>query len=157
MRIFWLSLLLGALIISGGCEDMHQQVSLQPQEAPRLTAPTEAVPVTGKERLEFGQALTNPQANTPESRQLGQNIYAVNCAPCHGNQGTYPSKVGSHFDPLPPNLRDGHLTQYDEATLFQMFSLGFGRMPAFQKRLPVNDRWHLVNYLHSPQEAKKEP
>ena len=149
MRMIWRPLLLALALIAAGCDDMHQQVSIQPQEAPRLTAPAEAVPITGTERLEFGQELINPHPSSAQSRQLGQQIYAINCTPCHGDQKHYPSKAGSHFEPLPPNLRDGHLSQYDEATLFQMFSLGFGRMPPFQKRLAVADRWHLVNYLRS--------
>lgn len=149
MRKSWLLLLLGTAFIAGGCEDMHSQVSIQPQEAPRLTAPAAAVPITGKERLEFGQKQHNPQTSSPESRQRGAVLYAINCALCHGDSQSYPGKVGSHFNPPPPELRDGHLAGYDEATLYQMLSLGFGRMPAFEKRLTPEERWHLVNYLRS--------
>ncbi len=145
----WLPLLLGIFVMTAGCDDMHDQVAIQPQEAPRLSAPAEAVPVTGKERLIFGQQQNNPQANSAESRQRGAALYTINCATCHGGKDNYPNQVGGHFNPPPPNLRDGHLAGYDEATLYQMFSLGFGRMPAFQLRLSVEDRWHLVNYLRS--------
>ena len=149
MRRIWLCCCLGALVYVGGCDDMHNQVAVQPLEAPRLSAPAVAVPVSGKERLEFGQVLQNPQADTAESRQRGERLYAINCTPCHGDQETYPSPAGSLFEPPPPNLRDGHLAAYDESTLYQMFSLGFGRMPPFQDRLNSTDRWHLVNFLRS--------
>ena len=42
-------------------------------------------------------------------------------------------------------------SEYLKATLFQMISLGFGRMPAFQQRLTPIERWQLVNYLRSEQ------
>lgn len=149
MKRHWLPLLLGTMLIAGGCEDMHHQPSIQAQEAPRLSAPAQAVPVSGKERLEFGQEQTNPQADTRESRHRGAVLYVVNCVFCHGNKEISPGKVGSRFTPPPPELRDGHLAEYDEATLYQLFSLGFGRMPPFEKRLTPEERWHLVNYLRS--------
>jgi len=147
-KLCWLSLL-SVLTIAAGCDDMQRQPSVQPQEAPRLSAPAQAVPVTGIERLEFGQKLQNPIAVTPESRQRGAALYAINCLPCHGTKETHPGKVGALLKPPPPNLRDGHLSSIDEATLYQLFSLGFGRMPPFKQRLNAEQRWQLVNYLRS--------
>jgi len=142
-------LFLGALTLAAGCGDMHHQPSVQPQEAPRLSAPAQAVPVTGIERLVFGQQQQNPVAATAESSQRGAALYAITCLLCHGSKETHPGKVGALLKPPPPNIRDGHLRSFDEGTLFQLLSLGFGRMPPFQQRLTEEERWHLVNYLRS--------
>jgi len=147
-KLSWL-IFLGVLTLAAGCGDMHQQPSVKPQEAPRLSAPAQAVPITGIERLEFGQKQENPVGVTVESRQRGAALYAINCLLCHGNKETHPGKVGALLKPPPPNLRDGHLRNLDEGTLFQLFSLGFGRMPPFKQRLTEEERWHLVNYLRS--------
>jgi mono/diheme cytochrome c family protein len=144
----WL-ILLGVLTMAAGCDDMHRQPSVQPQEAPRLSAPAQAVPVTGVERLAFGQTLQNPLAVTPESRRRGAALYAINCLPCHGSRDAHPGRVGALLQPPPPPMRDGHLRDLDEATLYQLISLGFGRMPPFQQRLTAEERWQLVNYLRS--------
>lgn len=146
MRVHWFLLL---LLLVPGCDDMHDQVSLQPQEAPRLSSPAQAVPISGKERLVFGQQLANPQPNSRESRQRGANLYAINCELCHGNKDAHPGPVGKELNPPPPQLRDSHLAAYDVATLYQLMSLGVGRMPPFQQRLTQTERWHLVNYLRS--------
>jgi len=149
MKRFGLLIIFGCLALTAGCDDMHHQPSVKPQEAPRLSSPAQAVPITGIERLQFGQKLQNPVAATPESLQRGAALYAINCIHCHGSKESHPGKVGGLLKPPPPNLRDGHLRSLDDATLYELFSLGFGRMPAFKQRLTTEDRWHLVNYLHS--------
>jgi len=140
---------LGCLSLLVACGDMHDQPSVKAQEAPRLSSPAEAVPVSGVERLQFGQQLQNPLAATLESRQRGADLYAINCSHCHGTEASHPGKVGALLKPPPPNLRDGHLKNIDDATLYELFSLGFGRMPPFKQRLTTEERWQLVNYLHS--------
>ena len=133
----------------GACDDMHHQPSIKAQEEPRLSSPAEAVPVSGKERVAFGAPQKNPLADEQTSRQKGAELFLINCALCHGTAAIHPGKVGAKLSPPPPQLRDGHLVAYDEATLFQLISLGFGRMPAFRYRLRPEERWQLVNYLRS--------
>lgn len=147
---FWMILLLSVQLLAA-CDDMHNQPSIQPQEEPRLSSPAAAVPVSGKERIAFGDPSQNPLVSDQASRQTGADLYLINCALCHGTASSHPGKVGAKLSPPPPPLRDGHLADFDEATLFQMISLGFSRMPAFQQRLTPNERWHLVNYLRSEQ------
>ena len=149
MKRFPLLIFICAAALLAGCDDMHDQPSIKAQEAPRLSSPAEAVPVTGVERLTFGQKMTNPLTSTAESRRRGAELFAINCVHCHGSKESHPGKVGALLKPPPPNLRDGHLSDIEEGTLYQLLSIGFGRMPAFQQRLTIEDRWHLVNYLRS--------
>ena len=81
MQTICLRFFLGAMIIITGCEDMHQQVSVQAQEAPHLSSPALAVPVSGTERLEFGREQTNPHADSAATRQRGALLYIINCSP----------------------------------------------------------------------------
>ncbi len=146
-RHLGLILLLPSVLVA--CDDMHHQPSVKAQEAPRQSAPASAVPVTGKERVAFGDPMQNPVTASPLARRNGAELYKINCSHCHGTKTRHPGKVGAKFVPPPPQLRDGHLATYDEATLFQMISLGFGRMPAFQQRMKPDERWQLVLYLRS--------
>ena len=149
MKFRHLGFILLLLPMVTACDDMHHQPSIKPQEAPRMSAPAAAVPTMGKERIAFGDPMQNPVPDDLLSRRAGAELYKTNCIHCHGTRTNHPGKVGAKFDPPPPQIRDGHLANYDEATLFQLISLGVGRMPPFQPRLQPKERWQLVNYLRS--------
>ena len=138
-------------VISGlyGCDDMHDQVSIKPQEAPRRSTPSEAVPIQGKETVTWQSQLNNPVSTSDFSVQRGKEIYMINCALCHGTPETQPGAVGRKLVPPPPNLQDPRIKALNDSDVFKRISLGFGRMPAFQLVISATDRWHLVNYLHT--------
>lgn len=142
-------LLPGILLLAGltACTDMHDQPSFKPQEAPRRTAPPEAVPHEGRQVVTWQSQVSNPIAANEASILRGADLYQVNCAMCHGTRETYLGKIGKLFQPPPPSLHDPRITALSDGDLFKRISLGFGRMPAFQNRLSATDRWHLVNYV----------
>jgi hypothetical protein len=76
-------------------------------------------------------------------------LYLINCAMCHGTRDVYLGTVGKIMLPPPPSLHDPRIRTLSDSDLFKRISLGFGRMPAFERLLPVHDRWHLINYLHT--------
>ena len=142
-------LLIGLVITLSGCDDMHDQPSIKPMEAPRRTAPAEAVPIQGKLTVTWQTLLSNPVAADDASLQRGAELYMINCAMCHGTRKTYPGAVGKKLVPPPPSLREPRVSALSDGDLFKRIALGFGRMPAFQNQIPEMDRWHLVNYLRT--------
>ncbi|MCM2265229.1 MAG: cytochrome c [Desulfuromonadales bacterium] len=131
------------------CSDMHDQPSIKAQEAPRRSAPGEAVPVRGKVAVDWQGQYVSSEPDVASSRQRGEELYLTNCAMCHGTRDTYLGAVGKALTPPPPSLHDPRIRSLSDGDLFKRISLGFGRMPAFERLIPVHDRWHLINYLHS--------
>lgn len=136
-----------ALFLLAACDDMHDQPSFKPQEAPRRAPAAEAVPLRGRALLEWGDTLANPVTADAASRQRGAELYRVNCALCHGRFGEGPGEVGQKLVPPPPLLDRERLRSLKDGDLFKRISLGFGRMPPFRKWLSEGDRWDIVNYL----------
>lgn len=72
--------------------EMHYQQSYSSHEPPRLSPPEDAVPITGKELLitsEDVAELTNPllQDEVRLGVREGAQLFATNCAFCHGDEG----------------------------------------------------------------------
>jgi len=151
MRHHWhifamLSLLL--LLGAAGCTDMHDQPSFKAQEAPRLSAPGEAVTTKGElPAPNYGSKLENPVVANPESLQRGAKLYHINCAMCHGTRDTYLGSIGQQLKPPPPSLHDPRIRNLSESDIFLRIYLGFGRMPAQGRRISEVDIWNLVNYV----------
>ena len=148
MRLFGLAglvLLLGLAV--AGCsrgsypfdifQEMHYQPSFRSQEPDRLDVPAEAVP---RAMLDRGST--------------GAELYAVNCAMCHGDTGLgdgpaleaivrkygYPPKVD-------PSLAGDILEHLSDAALEAMIAGGIDLMPPFEKLLSEEERRLIVEYL----------
>lgn len=141
--------LLALTQLMSACSDMHDQPSIRAQEAPRRSAPAEAVPVRGKVSVNWQDTYVSSEPDTETSRQRGEDLYLVNCAMCHGTRETYLGLIGKTLEPPPPSLHDPRIRRLSDSDLFKRISLGFGRMPAFEQLISAPDRWHLVNYLHT--------
>jgi mono/diheme cytochrome c family protein len=136
-------LLMGAL-------GMDEQPSFKPYEAPVLTPPPAAVPISGKELpVSWDTPLENPVKATEESVARGKVLFEINCRMCHGSQPGEPGPVGKKLSPPPPDLHQKQAQQLSDADIFKRITLGFGRMPVFGNRLSPAERWDLVNYVHS--------
>lgn len=81
--------------------------------------------------------LKNPFPKDPAAMQAGAQLYAQNCAACHGAQGD--GGIG-------PELEPG---SYDDAALFGMIYSGITEngMPAFSA-LGSTKVWQLVNFVN---------
>ncbi len=98
------------------------------------------------ERL--GITLDELPAQTP-SLSRGAEIYQANCASCHGSVGRGDGALAASLDPRPANLADGAaLRDVSPLDYFRRISIGTvgTAMPAFEGRLPVEDRWAAALY-----------
>lgn len=123
---------------------------------PEGTIPYGQPPTTSEMPLAAAEALPNPNLPlTLAGLENGKKRYETFCGPCHGIGGLGDGPVagppfgkGPFLGVLPiagpvgsqitKNFSDGHI--------FTVISQGVRRMPSY-KRLAVNDRWDIVNYV----------
>ena len=94
-------------------------------------------------------AKKNPIAATQESIAAGQKIYSKTCAMCHGKTGDADGPAVIELNIHPAKLSDPQLATESDGSLFWKITTGKKPMPAYGKRIPETDRWHLVNYIRT--------
>lgn len=100
------------------------------------------------------RGLTDPLPGTPAVVAAGRDLYAANCAACHGPLGVGDGPAGSALSPPPANLRA--LVQNpmarDDYLMWAIAAGGaeFGTaMPTFKDTLSDDARWKIVRYLRT--------
>jgi high-affinity iron transporter len=96
----------------------------------------------------LGVTLDELPAQTP-SLTRGAEVYQLNCAGCHGAVGRGDGPTAKGLDPAPANLADGAaLRDVSPLDYYRRISIGTvgTAMPAFEGRLPAEDRWAVALY-----------
>jgi len=162
-----LAVLLAIVAVSTACQpgpypldvltEMHYQQSQRILEPDRLLPPPESVPVTGRRvAVPFDQAstLTNPVPRA-QGLERGQQVFAVNCAPCHGRNGDGQSVVAEHFKArgfVPPvDFRAQRAQSRADGELYWAIVNGVGNMPPFGDLLQDDDIWSVVHVVREVQ------
>ena len=110
----------------------------------------------------YNVVLDQLPAKTPSLAQ-GAQIYRDNCAGCHGDAGAGNGPLGAGLDPPPANLtRWAELSDQSPLDYYRRVSIGVvgTAMPAFEARLPAEDRWAVALYastLRLPPAAGQVP
>jgi mono/diheme cytochrome c family protein len=136
---------------------MEIQPSFRPMEEP-LPLPANSVPVEGIAYLPDAGAPANPIPSSQESLQRGQELYAVNCALCHGEAGKGDGPVAKDLIRKPANLTGANAAILNDGEVFIIITNGIKisdsriTMPDLRENLAVADRWDVVNYLRSLQQ-----
>jgi mono/diheme cytochrome c family protein len=101
----------------------------------------------------------NPVATSPESVAKGKDLYLApdkgNCAFCHGETGSgNPSNTRIRRKPADISNKE-RMDSMTDGEVFWKISKGIlGIMPAGDRRLSEEERWHVVNYIRT---LAKEP
>lgn len=141
--------------------EMHYQESYRVQEPPYAPIPEGSVPTSGAEWV-IAQAemtnLANPVQLDADSVLAGEEVYAVNCAMCHGVAADGVSELTGQFSVAgvrpPPSLLIGTAAVVSDGYLYGVLTHGQANMPAFQKLLTPEERWLVINYVRSLQETQ---
>jgi len=134
---FWFVLLAGVALFSlAACGGGPQEAS---SSAERADVPESAA------------SVANPVEFTNESVVQGAQLFAKNCAVCHGEggEGDGPGSVG--LDPPPANLRLEAIQANSDGTFYYIITHGVegSAMPAWERTLSDEERWDLVNFIRS--------
>lgn len=96
----------------------------------------------------------NPLQRTEFVMARGQNRFETMCMPCHNADMRGEGTVVKKGFQKPPSLLAEHARSLTDAHIFHIISTGQNLMPAYADKLPVNDRWTVVQYIRAMQESK---
>jgi putative copper export protein len=127
-----------------------------PEISPRfLRVGTAALTVLGAGILALsliptkGEGTGNPIESTPQSIARGQSLYTQNCSSCHGINGDGKGPDAPNLAVAPVDFRL-HIPYHQDTFFFNVISSGLGTiMPAWSTTISEEDRWNIINYLHS--------
>jgi mono/diheme cytochrome c family protein len=97
----------------------------------------------------------NPTATSPESVAKGKELYMErtkgNCVFCHGETGAGNEANLGKLRRKPADLTNKErMTAMSDGEVFWKISKGItGIMPAGEKRMSEEERWHVVNYVRT--------
>lgn len=92
-----------------------------------------------------------PVELTPALLQRGQERYDIFCAVCHNYDGTGAGMAVQRGFPAPGSLHAPHLQAVPLGYFVQVITNGFGRMYAYDSRVPPGDRWAITAYIKALQ------
>jgi len=94
------------------------------------------------------------QASTAE----GEKLFGVDCAACHGMEGTKPSDAGRWMYPRAANLTAPEVQKYSDAELYCIVKNGIrmSGMPGFGKVETDANLWNLVQYVRSLRASQEQ-
>ena len=97
----------------------------------------------------------NPTTVTPESIAKGKELYMEktkgNCVFCHGDTGTGNEANMPRLRRKPADLTNKErMTAMTDGEVYWKITKGIqGIMPAGEKRMSEEERWHVVNYVRT--------
>lgn len=94
-----------------------------------------------------GIILDEMPSQTP-SLARGAEVFAANCASCHGTRGRGDGPAAPGLDPKPTDLSDAALRDQSPLDYYRRITIGVvgTAMPSFEHRLPAQDRWAAALY-----------
>jgi mono/diheme cytochrome c family protein len=107
--------------------------------------------------------LTNPLADDDKVVAAGQELYAANCALCHGPQGQGDGPGATGLTPAPANLANqAMMSGLSDGYLFWRITEGGAiapfnsTMPSWKEALAAEERWQLVSYIRTLSNSKEK-
>jgi mono/diheme cytochrome c family protein len=125
-----------------------------------ITPPAEKAPAQDFskntwELPENADKTKNPVASSAESIAKGKELYLArekgNCIFCHGEAGSGNEANLARLRRKPADLTNKErMTAMSDGELFWKISKGItGIMPAGERRMNEEERWHVVNYIRT--------
>lgn len=144
---------LGLIALQCGCGEKHATPHVSREPTPRLTS---LAPVAANATF-LGFAVPAKPAVTPDLLARGRQVYAENCAACHGATGDGQGLCSAFLLPRPRNFRTAHFRLRStpsgnlptDADLFRVVSLGVNGtpMPPWRFHLDDPDRWAVIEFV----------
>jgi mono/diheme cytochrome c family protein len=134
-------------------QNQNDTRSITPPAAPK--APEQDFSKNTWELPEDADKTKNPVATSPESIAKGKELYVTrekgNCIFCHGEAGSGNEANLARLRRKPADLTNKErMTAMTDGELFWKVSKGItGIMPAGEKRMSEEERWHVVNYIRT--------
>jgi mono/diheme cytochrome c family protein len=96
------------------------------------------------------KSLKNPLPPSESNLNAARQLYADECAQCHGERGQGDGPEARTHYPLPADLTDAKLlVNVADGEIFYQITQGRRPMPSFKNRLTQDQRWQLVLLVRS--------
>jgi hypothetical protein len=160
--------LLPALFFLTGCTAMENQPRYQPLQGSAFfpdgrsarPLPPGTIPYGSLEESdpyytaidEEGMLIERiPVDLTIELLEWGRERYDIFCSPCHGLDGYGQGMIVQRGFPAPQSFHIDRLRQAPDGYFYDVITNGFGRMYAYDYRVPPDDRWAITAYIRALQ------
>ena len=131
---------------------MEIQPSYKQMEDPR-PVPERSIPVEGPISIPNMGAPGNPVEADETSVARGAELFAINCVPCHGAEGTGNGPVAAFLqERKPADLTSAVVKSLSDGAIF--LTISNGKLPfmvPMNENLTVRERWDVVNYVRTLQ------
>jgi mono/diheme cytochrome c family protein len=101
--------------------------------------------------------VTNPFTfSAEEIAGTGKHLYTINCAICHGDKGDgagHLAEIGKY--PNPPSYFTEALMTKPQGQRYHTLMYGKGMMGSYASQLDHRERWLVLGYVQSLQDANK--
>ena len=114
-------------------------------------------PLADTEYAKAATAITDPFIFTKEEiAGEGKHLFTVNCAICHGEKGNGQGHlVEINKFPPPPSYLTEPLLSKPEGQRYHTLMYGKGMMGSYASQLNHRERWLVLSYVRSLQDASK--
>lgn len=143
-------LLFLALLPQGSVTPAQDTAPAQAAAAAQAAAPDDTVPPEPPAGHSSPVPETNPVKPTAESQAHAKEMYAINCAMCHGANG---DGKGDLVADMKLNMKDLHdpatLEGMTDSAIYKLIRDGKGKMLAEGDRAKPDEIWNLVILVRS--------
>jgi mono/diheme cytochrome c family protein len=112
-------------------------------------------PLADSEYAKAATAITDPFTFTKDEIEgQGKHLFLINCAICHGEKGDGQGHlVQIQKFPPPPSYFSADLLAKPEGQRYHTLMYGKGMMGSYASQLDHRERWLVLNYVKSLQDA----
>lgn len=93
--------------------------------------------------------MKNPVKADDASVKTGAMLYKKNCASCHGKVGLGDGVKARTLETFPGDFSGEKYQSQTDGEHFYKTKFGRGEMPKYDKKIPDEDIWHMVNYMRT--------
>lgn len=113
---------------------------------------------TPEDRLRCEQEMkTNPFPRTQAGLDRAKPLYNIYCGICHGEkgdgQGWLAANPDTKYPAQPKNLLDADLVAAGDGRIYFAIMYGLNVMGGYADKLSFEERWQVIHYIRSLQEA----
>ena len=143
-------IVLAALLLLGGCDDMIHQAKRNPYERRSVDgSPTPAqIPAAV---VGFATKPEAPPKVTLALLHRGQAEYRQFCTPCHSELGDGNGTVTQRGFAQPPSYVSDKVLNASTQHYYDVLTQGAGQMYSFAQRISPADRWAVAAYIRALQ------
>jgi mono/diheme cytochrome c family protein len=93
--------------------------------------------------------MKNPVKVSDANNKVGEAAYKKNCASCHGKTGLGDGVKARTLKDFPGDFSSVDFQKQTDGDHFYKTKFGRTEMPKFDKKIPDEDIWSIVNYMRT--------